>query len=112
MNSSENIKKTLGAKVKELRIQKGLTQEKLAEYLGLQPHSVTKIETGRTFVSSEVLASLCNFFEVSSSYFFNPEIKIYTEKDLNYLNEIKRILPDFSPSKLEEIYKILSVMDR
>lgn len=112
MNDSKNIKKTLGSTVKELRVNKGLTQEQLAEFLGLQPHSVTKIETGRTFISSEVLASLSNFFDVTPSFFFNPKVKIITEEDLNYINEIKNLLPSFSTTKLREIYNILKVLDK
>lgn len=73
MYDSKNIKKIFGATVKELRTNKGITQEQLAEYLGLQPHSITKIETGRTFVSSEVLASLSNFFNVTPAFFLNPK---------------------------------------
>lgn len=112
MYNSQNIKKIFGTTVKELRTNRGITQEQLAEYLGLQPHSVTKIETGRTFVSSEVLASLSNFFNVTPSFFLNPKIKILSEDDINYCNEIKRLLPNFSSTKLREIYNILSVMDK
>jgi len=88
MNDSKSIKKTVGTTVKELRRNKNITQEQLAEYLGLQPHSVTKIETGRTFASSKVLAALSNFFNVTPAFFFNPKVKVITEEDLNYINEI------------------------
>ena len=112
MNDSQQIKKNLGSIVKELRNSKGITQEKLAEFLELQPHSVTKIETGRTFVSSEVLAKLCNFFNVKPAYFFNEKVRIITEDDLHYINEIKQILPCFNSQKLQEIYKVLVVLQK
>ncbi|MBD5401508.1 helix-turn-helix transcriptional regulator [bacterium] len=112
MYDSKNIKKIFGANVKELRTNKGITQEQLAEYLGLQPHSITKIETGRTFVSSEVLAKLCNFFNITPSFFLNHKVKVFTQDDIDFSNEIKRLLPNFSPTKLREIYNILNVMDK
>lgn len=34
MYDSENIKKIIGANVKELRINRGITQEQLSEFLG------------------------------------------------------------------------------
>lgn len=111
MNNSTNIQKTLGANVKALRVNKNLTQEQLAEYLGLQPHSVTKIETGRAFVSSKVLAKISDFFNVTPAYLFSNKVKIITEDDLKYSDAIKKLLPNFSATKLREIYNILSVMD-
>lgn len=112
MDDSNIIKKIFGANVKELRTQKGITQEQLAQYLELQPHSVTKIETGRSFVSCEVLARLSKFFNVTPSYFFNQRVKVLTKDDKNYINEIKKLLPNFSPQKLREIYNILTVLDK
>ncbi len=112
MYDSENIKKIIGANVKELRINRGITQEQLSEFFGLQSHSVTKIETGSTFVSSKVLAALSNFFNVTPSFLLSPKVKVFTEADINYINEIKRLLPDFSSDKLREIFNILNVMDK
>jgi len=112
MTESKDIKASLGAIVKELRNHKGITQEQLAEFLGLQPHTITKIETGRSFISSEVLAKLCNFFNVDPAFFFAKKAKVITEDDLNYIREIKQILPEFSSSKLKEIYNILLVMQK
>jgi len=112
MNDSRSIKLILGATVKDLRVKKGMTQEQLAEYLDLQPHSVTKIETGRASVSSEVLAKLSNFFEVSPSFFFNKKIPIISEENLNYINEIKQILPNFDNNKLRDIYNILLALQK
>lgn len=112
MIDGNKIKIILGATVKELRKQKGITQEQLAEYLGLQPHSVTKIETGRAFVSSDVLAKLSSYFGVSPSFFFNKKVQILTEENLNYINEIKQLLPTFDNSKLREIYNILLALQK
>lgn len=39
--------KRLGEKIKELRKEKGLTQEKLAELAKVDPKSIISIETGK-----------------------------------------------------------------
>lgn len=104
------IKNTMGIVVRELRIEKNLTQEKLAEYLDLQAQTITAIENGKTFISCEVLTKLCNFFEVEPAVFFTKRVRHYTEADLNYISEIKRQLAFFPPEKLKEIHDILLVM--
>ena len=112
MSDSESIKYILGTVVRELRINKGLTQEQLAEFLGLQPHSVTKIETGRTFISSEVLAKLSNFFEVCPSFFFKKRVSFVVEENIDYINEIKELLPNFDRERLQDIYSIILALQK
>lgn len=112
MVESKKIKLNLGATVKELRKQKDITQEQLAEYIGLQPQTIATIETGRAFVSSEVLANLCNYFNVEPTIFFTRKIKVFTEDDINHINEIKRMLPSFDTAKLKEIYNILLALQK
>lgn len=112
MIDTDKIKTIFGSIVKELRNQKGITQEELAEFIGMQPQAIAKIETGRTFVSSETLVKLCNFFEVDPSVFFIKNIATKSQEDLNYISEIKRMLPVFSSSKLREIYNILIALQK
>lgn len=69
MIEAKEIKITLGTIVKELRTQKNITQEQLGEFLALQLQTIAKIETGRSYTSSEVLAKLCNFFNIVPSVF-------------------------------------------
>lgn len=112
MLDSNQININFGRTLKELRTLKGLTQEKLAEYLGLDPHTITSIETGRAFVSGEVLAKLSNFFEVDSTIFFRRKVRVLNEDDLNYIQEIKRMLPGFDTARLRDIYNMLVVLQK
>lgn len=112
MLDGKKLKKILGAIVKDLRIQKGLTQEQLAEQIGLQPQTIATIETGRVFISADVFASLCNFFNVEPTVFFSKKIEYPSDEQVHYINEIKRLLPGFSSDKLREIYKILLALDK
>lgn len=112
MVDSKQIRATLGATVKELRTNKGITQELLSEYLELQPQTITTIETGRMFVSSDVLANLCNYFEVDPTIFFAKKPRILTEEDLDYIKEIKRLLPSCSTARLRDIYNILLALQK
>lgn len=55
----------LGNHIKELRKQKGLRQEQLAEAMGVSTTSVSKWETNQSFPELTLLAELADFFEVS-----------------------------------------------
>ena len=55
MKDNADIKKLLGRRIKELRESKDLTQEQLAEKIGIGQRNLSKIECGNNFVTSETL---------------------------------------------------------
>lgn len=56
---------TIGKIIKELRTKRGLSQEKLAEYLGIAPQSVSKWERAEGYPDITILIPLAEFFGVS-----------------------------------------------
>lgn len=107
MVNVKQINKNIGKIVKNLRITKGITQEQLAEKVGLERKSITAIETGRTFISCEVLANLSNFFEVEPAVFFKSGFMEHTDENINLKREINRQLSNCDSAKLKTIYNIL-----
>lgn len=112
MVDSNNIKKTFGINLKKLRSAKNLTQEQLAEILNMQMQSITFIETGRTFVSSEVLSKLCNYFNVEPQFFFKAGNIESTQKELNLKQDISRLLSSCDYDKLLSIYNIIIALQK
>lgn len=55
----------LPANIKKYRIQKELTQEDVAEYLGITAQSVSKWERGESYPDITLLPALANIFETS-----------------------------------------------
>jgi len=55
----------LSANLKKFRILKNLTQEDIAEYLGITPQSVSKWERGESYPDITLLPALANIFETS-----------------------------------------------
>ncbi|MBO5109201.1 MAG: helix-turn-helix transcriptional regulator [Clostridia bacterium] len=54
-----------GKTIKSLRQQRGLTQEQLAEAMGVSPQAVSRWETNSTYPDLSLLPILANFFDVS-----------------------------------------------
>lgn len=66
-----NICKVLGENIKKYRKSKNLTQNALAEIIGLEVKSLSLIETGKGFVSAKTLEKLVSVLNVSASDLFN-----------------------------------------
>ena len=80
-----------GKRIKELRIEKNLLQEKHAGYLNVSQQTVSKIETGTSDIPYDLLIKLADFFKVSIDYIYGRiEIRdmLTEEKIMNEYNEI------------------------
>jgi transcriptional regulator with XRE-family HTH domain len=66
----ENIKMTFGLKIKELRKQKKYSQEQLANLASISKSYISKIETGKTEVSIEIINKLAIAFEIEIDQLF------------------------------------------
>ncbi len=70
----EIIKKNFGEQLKFYRKLKNLTQEKLAEKIGINLRQLARIESGESFVSTETLYNICNILEISPKLLFDFNI--------------------------------------
>ncbi|MCI7530856.1 MAG: helix-turn-helix transcriptional regulator [Eubacteriales bacterium] len=59
---------TLAERLKELRMEKGIGQNRLAKELGLSNASISYWENGKQEPSASAIFKLANFFEVSADY--------------------------------------------
>ena len=66
-----DIKKLLGKRIKEIRTRQGLTQEFLAEKIGVGQRNLSKIECGSNFVTSETLARILSALNVEAKELFD-----------------------------------------
>lgn len=65
-----DTKKLIGARIKELRRQAGMTQEGLAERVGLDSSHLSRLEVGRHFPSLISLERIANALSVPLAEFF------------------------------------------
>lgn len=78
----DNFYKKLGMKIKNIREQVGLRQEKVANLLGISRVSLSQIENGDRKISAEEIAKLAKIFNLSSDVILDLEkdVTIFLEK--------------------------------
>ena len=76
-----NIK--IGARIKALRKRDGVTQEKLADALGVTPQAVSKWESETGYPDLEYLMPIANFFNITLDELFGHDLAENSERSTN-----------------------------
>ncbi len=58
------LKKDLGRKIQTLRKERKMTQERLAELVGIDPKNISRIENGNNYPSPENLSAIAQALNV------------------------------------------------
>lgn len=90
--------KIIGGKIKRFRKRQGLTQDHLADYLGLDRSTISLIEKGERTIDMDKLEKLANLFGVELSVFFSDDDSMF-ETDLAFAFRTDQL----EQSDLEEI---------
>ncbi len=107
MKEENNLKVLLGKRVKELRNKKGLTQEELAELVGVGERNLSKIECGNNFVTAETLSKILIALDVEAKDLFDYQHHKTKELQKNELiNALKT--DNVNVELLYKLYKVLS----
>ena len=70
---------TIGVKIQNLRKQKGLSQEQLAETLGVSRQAVSKWEAEQSVPDIDKIILICDYFGVTTDYILRDEEMSCTE---------------------------------
>lgn len=97
----------LGARIKSLRTNKNLTQEKLSDIIGIASKHLSKVETGAKYPSLELIVEISNALCVSSD-----DILIDSLDNSNSMvgNEIQEILLDCNHDEKEMLTRTLKFL--
>ena len=88
-------KKQLGKRIKQLRKQAGLTQEKLAELIGIETGSLSGIESGRNFPSMITIEKISQILGIEMKMLFEFDRLLSTD-------EMKRVIVN-NIDKIDEV---------
>ena len=78
---------SIGSTIKRLRREKNITQEQLAEYLGITSRAISQWECDRTAPDISQIPALCHIFDISSDVLLGIDIEKNNEKIKKYLTE-------------------------
>ena len=95
--------KKIGFFLKELRKEKGITQEKFAEKLNVSGRTVSRWETGNNMPDISLLIEIVDFFDVSIPEIINGERK--SEIMNEEVKEVADKLSDYANAEKETILK-------
>ena len=99
------IDKRIGKRIKQRREELGITQEDLAEQLGLPAHYLSTVERGATFPRIERLIDIINGLDTSADAIFCDVIVRSSDTRASILSEQIGNLP------LDERNKILDMVE-
>ena len=100
----EYLKKQFGARIKELREKKGISQEQLAEMVSMESRHISRIETGKSFTTIENISKIASALNVDINMLFSFKHK--NTREFIY-NDILNHLNSADDKQLELIYKII-----
>lgn len=85
-----DIKILIGQKIKAIRKNKGFTQEKLSELIGIEPQSLSYMETGKFAPSPDTLQKLSEILNVKPYEFYYFENIKEEEMEKELISAFKR----------------------
>lgn len=96
--------KEIGARVRQARRAKGLSQSQLAEIIEISPTYVSNIETGKHVMKITLLIKLTEALDVSNDWLIRND----THEASNYTSvEFDEIFNDCSPNERDNLMKML-----
>lgn len=99
----------IGQRIKQKRMEKGLTQEKLAELVGIGPSHMSHLESGKTVASMDVFIALCNVLECSADELLCREIVVAKPFLDNWLTDL---VADCDPTEVKIIADTVATLKK
>ncbi len=104
-----NIQKRLGERIQKLRKLNGLSQETLAEQLGIATNTLSSIETGNAFMTSSTLEKIIETLNVSPQELFTFGDELNNLDMYSYiLKKLKSLKHD--KDRLKILYSVIKGM--
>ncbi len=99
------IKEELGKKIKRMRLNRGLTQEQLAEAVDVSQRTLSGIEIGENFVTAETLDKIVKALNTTTEELFATN---HLKEESELVDEIQKSVLKIAknPQKLDILYNV------
>lgn len=78
----------IGKRVRELRIEKGMSQQELGNAIGITKVSICGYENGTRIPNLEKLIKLAEVLETTADYLLGREVPVINEENKTYIGSI------------------------
>ena len=99
------IEQEIGRRIKEIRKQKKIPQEKLAEMIGITPNYMSALERGAYNIKLDLLVQIIDCLDITADDLFRDVVKN------GYVNRASRIADEIANLPQEEQQRIFEVLD-
>lgn len=106
-DKKSDINKILGEVFKEYRIKNKLTQEKIAEQLGISVKYISRIENGTGGVKVETLVNYINTLSISPNVIFE---RLIVNDNLKLQLELSQKSSTLSTDKVQFIISVIDLL--
>ena len=101
-------KEIIGKKIRQKRVEKGLSQEQLSEKIDISPRHMCTIENGNSFPSIETFIKISEILDIDINEFFN----LTPQKNDTLRNDIYNLIQTSSINELHLIKDIISAIQK
>jgi len=102
----EDEKRLMGLKIRNIRKEKGFTQEKLCEVLDIDISGLSKIENGKCFPSVETIYKIIKKLDISPNILFGKNSSDESPKDDLIIERIRNL----TLKEKEKVSKIIDIV--
>ena len=101
------VQKIIGRRIQEIRKQRGLTQEQLAERVNVSPHYLSALERGVYNIKLDLLVDILNILNCSADEVFQDVVDSSSKIKASQLSEKLKGLPVHEQRKILEVIEIM-----
>lgn len=103
----------IGNKIKAARIAKGMTQEELGKFLGLQKSAIAKYESGRVVnIKRSTLKKISDILDIRASELIFDDQKQPPQGELSYKQrEFIKKVERMTEAQLDKLEQILALVE-
>ena len=105
----KTVNELFGNRIKEIRDSKGFNQEQLAELIGIESRTLSRIETGKSFTTIDTLEKIAKALDIEIQELFSFG---HQRSKKNLIFDIVNLLNNADDKNVKLIYKLVQVILR
>ena len=101
------IAKSVGQRIRNYRTRQGLSQEKLAEMIGITPNYLSALERGAYNIKLDTLVQIIDCLDITADDLFRDVIKNGYQNKASRLTDAVASLPEDEQNRIFEVLDAL-----